>query len=74
MNTETNEVEITGPATLTFAQRWHAEKLLKKAKKKKIMTTKTMKMATKIMKKKMKPTKNGKKSVRLSAVMWTTTS
>ena len=34
MNTENNEVEITGPATLTFAQKWHAEKLLKKAKKK----------------------------------------
>lgn len=34
MNTETNEVEIGGPEKLTFAQKWHAEKLLKKAKKK----------------------------------------
>jgi uncharacterized protein YoaH (UPF0181 family) len=31
---ETPEVEITGPETLTFAQKWHAEKMLKKAKKK----------------------------------------
>jgi uncharacterized membrane protein len=37
MNTETieqPEVEISGAEKLTFAQKWHAEKLLKKAKKK----------------------------------------
>lgn len=28
------EVEIAGPAQLSFSQKWHAEKLLKKAKKK----------------------------------------
>ena len=31
---EQQEVEISGPVQLTFAQKWHAEKLLKKAKKK----------------------------------------
>ena len=36
MNTEVEqqEVMVTGPEKLTFAQKWHAEKLLKKAKKK----------------------------------------
>ena len=36
MNTEIEQpvVEVSGPEQLTFAQKWHAEKLLKKAKKK----------------------------------------